>query len=73
MDSHIKRGKFVSSHLHFDCCYLIEADENEPLQIKEDENSGVKWVDIDKASKISNEEKMKPIYQKLNEKLHKMF
>lgn len=73
VDSHIKRGKFVSSHLHFDCCYLIEADENEPLQIKEDENSGVKWIDIDKAIEMSNEEKMKPIYQKLNEKLHKMF
>ena len=73
VDSHIKRGKFVSSHLHFDCCYLIEADENESLQIKEDENSGVQWIDIDKAIEISNEEKMKPIYRKLNEKLHKMF
>lgn len=71
VDNHIKRGKFVSSHLHFDCCYLLEADENEALQIKEDENSGVQWIDIDKAIEISNEEKMKPIYQKLNEKLYK--
>ena len=71
VDSHIKRGKFVSDHLHFDCCYLLEADENEELHIKEDENSGVKWIDIDKAVEASNEEHMKPIYRKLNEKLLK--
>ena len=72
VDSHIKKGKFVSSHLHLDCCYLIEADENEVLKIKVDENSGVKWIDINKAVEITNEEKMKPIYNKMNEKLKKM-
>ncbi len=69
VDSHIKRGKFVSSHLHLDCCFLIEADENESLMIKEDENSGVKWIDIDEAPIITNEEKMKPIYKKLISKI----
>ena len=69
VDSHIKRGEFVSSHVHLDCCYLFEADENDALRIKEDENSGVKWVDIDEAVNLTNEEKMKPIYKKLNEKL----
>ena len=39
VDSHIKRGKFVPSHLHLDCCFLLEADENEKLTVKEDENS----------------------------------
>ena len=69
VDSHIKRGKFVSSHLHLDCCFLLEANEEEKLRIKEDENSGVKWVEIDKVTKLTNEEKMKPIYAKLNSKL----
>lgn len=69
VDSHIKRGKFVPSHLHLDCCFLFEADENETIRIKEDENSGVEWIDIDKAEKITNEEKMKPIYKKLNSKI----
>ena len=69
VDCHIKRGKFVPSHLHLDCCYLLEADEKEPLRIKEDENSGVKWVDIDKVIEITNEPKMVLIYQKLNDKL----
>ena len=71
VDSHIKRGKFVSSHLHLDCCFLLEADEYAVLKIKEDENSGVKWIDINKAVEITNESKMKPIYRKLNEKLEK--
>lgn len=69
VDSHIKRGEFVSSHVHLDCCYLFEADEKEALRIKEDENSGVKWVDVDEAVNLTNEDKMRPIYKKLNEKL----
>ncbi len=73
VDSHIKRGKFVPSHLHLDYCYLFETDENEPLKTKEDENSGVKWIDIDKATEVTNESKMVPIYQKLNDKLFKLY
>ena len=69
VDPHIKRGKYVASHVHLDCCFLLEADEADSLTIKEDENSGVKWVDIDEATSLTNEEKMKPIYRKLNEKL----
>ena len=72
VDSHIKRGNFVPSHLHLDCCYLLEADENEQLKVKEDENSGVKWIDINKVIEITNEPKMIPIYQKLNDKLIKL-
>lgn len=69
VDGHIKKGKYVASHLHLDCCFLIEADENEVTKIKEDENSGVKWVNIEEAIKVTNEAKMIPIYEKLNEKL----
>lgn len=69
VDPHIKRGKYVSSHVHLDCCFLFEADEKEMIRIKEDENSGVKWVDINDACVITKEEKMKPIYKKLNDKL----
>ena len=72
VDSHIKRGKFVASHLHLDCCFLVEADQNEKLRIKDDENSGVKWVDNNKAVELTNEVKMKPIYAKLNEKVLKL-
>lgn len=69
VDSHIKREKFVPAHLHLDCCYLLEADENEVLRIKEDENSGIKWVDIDKVLESTREDQMKVVYTKLNKKL----
>ena len=69
VDGHVKRGKYVPSHLHLDVSFLIEADENEVIRIKEDENSDIKWVNIDDAPIITNEEKMRPIYRKLNEKL----
>lgn len=72
VDSHIKRGKFVPSHLHLDCCFLLEADENEALKINEEENSAVGWIDINEAIEITKEEKMKPVYRKLNEKIEKM-
>lgn len=69
VESHIKREKRVSSHLHFDIEYLFEADEKEPLRIKEDENSGVMWVPIEEVEKKTTEAKMVPIYHRLNEKL----
>ena len=69
VDGHVKKGKYVSAHVHLNLTFLLEADEKDILKIKEDENSGVKWIDIQEAIQITNEENMKPIYQKLNEKL----
>ena len=69
---HIKKGKFVSSHTHMNLTYLFEADESEELKIKPDENSGLKWVLLDEAIAITNEEDMKPIYKKLNDALRKL-
>lgn len=70
VNGHIKRGKYVSSHVHMNVVYLIEADENEPLRIKPDENSGVKWVDIDEVKNESTEQWLiENVYSKLNIKL----
>lgn len=69
VNAHIKNGKYIVTHMHLDCCYLLEADENEKTRIKQDENSDVKWINIEDATKITNEEMMKPIYDKLNKKL----
>ena len=55
VNGHEKRGKFVASHIHFNVTYLLEADENEELHIKEDENSGVKWVPIDDVLNVTSE------------------
>lgn len=71
VDGHVKRGKYVSSHLHLNVTYLLEVDEQEMLHIKQDENSGVKWVPIEEIEKVSTETWMKQnIYPKLNEKLY---
>lgn len=72
VDNHIKRGKIVSSHLHFDVEYLFEADEKDIVRIKEDENSGVKWVDINEVNNYTTEEKMKPIYDRLTKKMKEL-
>ena len=69
VDGHVKRGKYVPSHVHLNCSFLLEADEKEELHIKEDENSGVKWVDINEALKLTKESKMIPIYKKLNDRV----
>ena len=72
VDNHIKRGKEVNSHLHFDIEYVFEANEEDIVRIKEDENSGVKWIPINEVNNYSSEEKMKPIYAVLTEKLKKI-
>ena len=74
VNGHVKRGKYVSSHVHLNVTYLLEVDENETLRIKEDENSGVKWVPIDEIEVASTERWVKEkVYRKLNEKLRKRF
>ena len=62
--SHTRKGKYIPAHQHFNITYLFEADENEMIRIKEDENSGVKWINLDEVEKYSSEEKMKPITTK---------
>ena len=63
--AHIKRGKWVGSHLHLNVSYLFEADETEPLRIAESENSAVGWVEIDKLEDSVSESYMLPIYRRL--------
>jgi len=72
VERHIKKGQVVSSHLHLDVDFLFEADDSLPLRIKDDENSAVAWIDIDRIDEFVNEEKMKPVYRLLNEKMRKI-
>jgi len=70
VDGHIKKGAYVSSHLHLNVTYLIEADEADALLIKPDENSGVKWFSLEDAINASSEAWYRlHIYNKLNAKL----
>ncbi|AET70383.1 NTP pyrophosphohydrolase [Desulfosporosinus orientis DSM 765] len=69
---HIKRGEYVSPHLHLSAAFLFEADENEPLTVKEDENSGVQWIPLLKLTAYSNEPHMHKVYEKLITKIDRL-
>lgn len=65
VNRHIKKGKIVSDHLHLNVTYLFEADETDAIQIKEDENSAIRWVKIADMDTIIEEKFMIGIYQKI--------
>lgn len=67
--SHFRRGAYVNAHVHLNVSYLLEADESEPIRVKEDENSAIRWVDLEQAPQLAKEEEDKILYQKLNDKL----
>lgn len=69
VNPHKKRGVFVPAHLHLNATYLLEADETEPLRAKPDENSAVGWFALCDAVQACSEPWMRPVYEKLNEKL----
>ena len=72
VNGHEKRGKYVGSHIHLNVTYLLEADEKEEIHIKEDENSGVKWVKIEDILKETSEKWVKErVYTKIIEKMKK--
>lgn len=68
---HVKRGAFVSAHVHLNVTYLCIADEDAPLKIKPDENSGVKWIALEEINEHVSEEDMKIVYAKLIEQAKK--
>lgn len=70
VDGHEKRGRYVSSHLHLNLTYLLEADPSAPVRCKPDENSQVGWFGLEEAVSASSEPWFrKRIYSKLNAKL----
>ena len=73
VDGHYKNGEYVPTHTHMNVTYLLEADENDPVFIKQDENSAVGWFTLDEAVAASSEPWMKEhVYSKLNAKLRTM-
>ncbi len=72
VDGHIKRGEYVSSHLHLNVTYLLMADEDDSLRISEGENSDVAWFPLDIAVEKSSEPWFRQnIYSKLNARLRR--
>ena len=72
VQGHVKRGKFVSSHTHLNITYLLEADEDECIQILEEENSDIGWLKFDELLEKASEPHMIPVYKKIIEKIQKL-
>lgn len=70
VNGHEKHGRYVSSHLHLNLTYLLEADPEAPLRCKPDENSRVGWFSPEAAIAASSEPWFRQrIYSKLSAKL----
>jgi len=69
---HMKKGKYVSSHLHLNTTYILIADEKSPLTVNEHETTGVRWVPVEQLNVYSNEPYLVDIYLKIIEKAKRL-
>lgn len=69
VEEHIKNGKRVVKHNHYNVTFGFICSPREKLKIKPDENISVEWLEINKLSEYCKEEKMLPIYE---ENVHKI-
>ncbi len=73
VDGHEKKGRYLSSHLHMNVTYLLEASEEDALKVCPEENSDVAWFSLEEALEKSTEPWfVERIYKKLNSKLEKI-
>lgn len=66
---HIKKGKYVSAHLHLDVQYIMEADDKIPLVYREDESKGVKWIPFEEAIGDDIVDFARPVHKRMIKKL----
>jgi 8-oxo-dGTP pyrophosphatase MutT (NUDIX family) len=66
---HMKNGKYVAPHLHFNATYLFEVQDDTEFTAKLDENSAVGWIAVDEIRQKCTEEHMIPVYEKILEKV----
>lgn len=62
---HIKRGKYVSAHLHLNAAFVFIADPMEILVLNEQETSGLQWVPLEEVAERSQEPQIIEVYEKL--------
>lgn len=66
---HVKRGKYVPAHIHYDVLYLLEADDTQELSFREDESKGVKWISLQDATSSEIVDWVRPVNKKIIEKI----
>lgn len=62
---HIKRGKYVSAHLHLNAAFVFVADPMDMLILNEQETSGLMWVPLEEVADKSQEPQIIEVYEKL--------
>lgn len=62
---HEKQGRYITAHLHLSVGYALVAPLTQPLTVKPDENSGVRWVKIEQIEQYVTEPYMLYIYRKI--------
>jgi len=67
--AHTRKGIFVPAHVHLNVTYVFVADEQDNLRIQEDENSNIAWLGFNEIVEKSTEDFMKPVYQKVINKI----
>lgn len=68
VEGHWKKGRYVSSHIHMNVTYLLQA-ESEVLRPKTDENKAVVWMTPEEVLAASTEPWMvEHVYRKLAER-----
>lgn len=65
---HVKRGKYVCAHQHLNVSYLLTADRDSPLTVREGENTRVGWLPADRLLELTCEWQMDEVYTKLLER-----
>ena len=62
---HIKRGKYVSAHLHLNAAFVFVADPMDMLILNEQETSGLMWVPLEEVADKSQEPQIIEVYENL--------
>ena len=73
VDGHVRRGRYVGTHLHLNVTYLLEADDRMPIRAKPDENSAVRWMPVGEVLQAVSEPEMRVVYRKLMERAAEVF
>ncbi len=62
---HMKKGKYISSHLHLSISYVLICSEDETLKINKDETGGVKWFNVEDFTEDNFSENDVYLYNKI--------
>lgn len=69
---HYKRGRFVPRHLHYNIVFAFKSNDELPIRIKPDENSGVQWMALSDVDKLCAKDDALPYYHRIMQKMKKI-